>query len=521
MVNKITEKLALLGIKNNKTVHYQLSPAELIELAVKNGEGQLSHTGALTIETGKFTGRSPKDRFIVKDAITCEQVNWNAVNQAFDVAHFDIIWKQVSQFLSERTVYLRDVHVVSASQYSKKVTLVTEQASQDLFTTNMFIASPAFPAEEMEWSVLVASSLQVPNYETLGLRASNCVLVDFTKKLILVVGTAYTGEIKKSVFSILNFLLPIEQGILPMHCSANIGKDGDAALFFGLSGTGKTTLSADDNRYLIGDDEHGWGDNSIFNFEGGCYAKCIGLTAEKEPEIFKAIRFGALVENVPFHPGSRIPNYDDAQITENMRVSYPLNHMELVAHADQASSPKHIFFLSADAFGVLPPISLLTREQAMYYFINGYTAKVAGTEMGITKPIATFSACFGQAFMPLHPMDYARLLERKLLDNPDTHVWLVNTGWIGGPYGVGRRIKLTYTRQLIRAALAGDLNEVLYTQHPIFDLAVPSCCPDIPSEILNPSATWENKEGYTIFANKLNALFQENYVKYEDFVENK
>jgi len=346
-----------------------------------------------------------------------------------------------------------------------------------------------------------------------GTRQHNFAILNFTKKMIIIGGTGYTGEIKKGIFSVLNYILPHEKNVLSMHCSANIGADGDTAVFFGLSGTGKTTLSSDPNRRLIGDDEHGWSDNSVFNFEGGCYAKTIDLSREKEPQIFDAIKFGAILENIAFVDGTSTPDYTDSSITENTRVSYPIDHIDNIAVPSIGTSPKNIFFLTADAFGVLPPISKLTKEQAMYHFMSGYTAKVAGTEVGITEPTTTFSACFGKAFLPLHPAKYAKLLGEKL-DGTDINVWLINTGWSGGSYGVGSRMKLSYTRSMITAALTGKLKDVKFETLPVFELAFPTECPEVPAEILNPRSTWANKEAYDQTATNLASQFVKNFEQY-------
>ncbi|UIR56780.1 phosphoenolpyruvate carboxykinase (ATP) [Sphingobacterium sp. SRCM116780] len=510
------KQLAGLGIHAPKAVFCQLDRTALIAHAIQNGEATQADNGALNILTGKFTGRSPKDRYLVKDEITENRVFWNEINQAIAKDVFNELYDLVSDYLSSKELFVRDCQAVSYEELAKHILVVSEKATQDLFVSNMFIESPGIENTTVDWTVLVASDLQIPNYQELDLNASNCVAIDFSRRVVLVIGTAYTGEIKKSIFSILNFVLPVENAVLSMHCSANVGKDGDTALFFGLSGTGKTTLSADVNRYLVGDDEHGWSNQGVFNFEGGCYAKCLGLDPQHEPEICGAIKSGSLLENIKFYEGTAIPNFQDASITENMRVSYPLAYISSYREVKLVDAPDNIFFLSADAFGVLPPISKLTIEQAMYYFINGYTAKVAGTEMGVSKPTATFSACFGQAFMPLHPMEYAELLRDKLKKNPNTKVWLVNTGWIGGPYGIGRRIKLAYTRSLIQAALSGELEEYPMETHPIFRLNYPTFCQEVPQQILSAKELWGNDEAYDGQAKALKLLFENNFKKYQD-----
>lgn len=515
MQDTITKLFDEIGIKADKRFQTQLGRAELIELAVRDGEGELSDNGALNILTGEFTGRSPKDRYIVKDQFTSDSVDWNATNQPVDTSVFNTVRDLVVEYLNSRdSIYLREASVGSFDKYALNCTFLSEKASQDLFISNMFIDGVEDDSVNDDWLILVASELTVDDYVSLGLNAKNCVLLDFTQKTILVVGTGYTGEIKKGMFSAMNFLLPHKHNVLSMHCSANVGKDGDTALFFGLSGTGKTTLSTDRGRFLIGDDEHGWSDEGVFNFEGGCYAKCIGLTAENEPEIYGAVRFGALTENIIFHKGTREADYEDKSVTENIRVSYPLSFIPDTVSENLSNAPKNIFFLTADAFGILPPLSRLTIEQAMYYFVNGYTAKVAGTEVGVLHPVATFSACFGQAFLPLHPMQYANMLRDRLQADDSINVWLVNTGWIGGPYGVGRRISLTYTRRLLRAALNDEFEDVLFNNDNAFGLSIPESCPQVPSDILNPRALWENKDAYDIKAKELKVLFEENYKKY-------
>ncbi len=426
----------------NGYIFVDLSPAELMEHAIKQKQSTLSANGSLNIMTGEFTGRSPRDRYIVQDELTANVVDWGAVNQPLSSDIFDVLEMQALDYLNAREVlFTRRANVGSFAKYSRSIHFVTELAAQDLFIRNMFL-----PAEDIanqdDWTVYVASLLKIADYKELGLNASNAVVLDFSRRKVLIIGTAYTGEIKKSMFSMMNYVLAQNDNVFPMHCSANARKDGETALFFGLSGTGKTTLSADHDRFLIGDDEHGWADEGIFNMEGGCYAKCIGLKAETEPDIYHAVRLGALTENMVYHSNTRDLDFDNKSITENIRVSYPLNFIPNVVKANISASPKHIFFLTADAFGVLPPLSKLTVEQAMYYFLNGYTAKVAGTEVGVAEPVATFSACFGQAFLPLHPMRYAEMLGERLQRDQSTQVWLVNTGWIGGPYGVGRRIPL-------------------------------------------------------------------------------
>lgn len=477
--------LSYLNVKEKSQVLYQLNVPVLVEEAIKNGEGFLADSGALAADTGKFTGRSPKDRFIVKDEVTAASVDWGVVNQPVSPSVFDGLFKKMGAYFSTRKIYVRDVQAGADSNHRLSLRVLTETAYQSIFVNNMFIRSKECHSNlKPEWSILAAPGFEA-DPEQDGVPSKNFSIINFTEKVILIGGTGYTGEIKKGIFSVLNFILPHQKGVLSMHCSANTDQNGDTALFFGLSGTGKTTLSSDANRFLIGDDEHAWAGDKIFNIEGGCYAKCVDLSWEKEPEIFEAVRFGALLENIEFRPGTRIPDFSKISKTENTRVAYPIEHIHKSVREGLGRAPKNIFFLTADAFGVLPPVSLLTPEQAMYHFISGYTAKVAGTEVGVTEPKAVFSACFGQAFIPLHPTVYAEMLGEKLKSEP-IRVWLINTGWIAGPYGVGRRINLTYTRAIIRAALNGDLMESEFERHPVFGLSFPTSCPSVPSLLLNP-----------------------------------
>jgi phosphoenolpyruvate carboxykinase (ATP) len=510
--NKLPD-LGYLNLHCAKAVLYQLTPAQLVEAALQRKEGVLAETGALAIDTGEFTGRSPKDRFIVDDAITHDTVWWGEVNIKFDSDKFDALFKKVTDYLVEREIFVRDSSACANEKYHIDIRVVTENAYQNLFVHHLFRRPEvANPASKPEWTVIAAPGFKAdPAID--GTRQHNFAILNFSKKIVLIGGTGYTGELKKGIFSVLNFVLPHQKNVLSMHCSANIGSKGDTAIFFGLSGTGKTTLSADPERRLIGDDEHGWSDYTIFNFEGGCYAKCVDLTPEKEPQIFNAIKFGALLENINFIKGTREVNFSNIDKTENTRVAYPMYYVNNAVIASLGSSPKNIFFLTADAFGVLPPISKLTNAQAMYYFISGYTAKVAGTETGINEPKTTFSACFGQAFLPLHPMAYARLLGDKLKEH-DVNVWLINTGWTGGPYGTGKRMKLKYTREMISAAINGELDHVHYQDHPIFNLHMPLSCPNVPDNILNPRNTWADRNSYDEKANSLALSFAKNFEQY-------
>ena len=501
---------------NAEEVHYQLNVAELVEEALKNNEGTLASNGALAVDTGKFTGRSPKDRFIVNDSVTEHAVWWGDINIKFSEENFENLFNKVTAHLSKKQIYVRDAYACADENYKTTIRVVTEHAFQNLFANNLFLryeqeAIPELP----EWTIIAAPSFMAdPAID--GTRQANFSILNFSKKIILIGGTAYTGEIKKGIFSVLNFILPEQKNTLSMHCSANVGEDGDTAIFFGLSGTGKTTLSADPNRGLIGDDEHGWSEDTVFNFEGGCYAKCVDLTAEKEPQIFNAIKFGSLLENINYFPNTRTVDFANVAKTENTRVAYPINYIDNAILPSVAKGPKNIFFLTADAFGVLPPISKLTTGQAKFHFISGYTAKVAGTEAGVTEPQLTFSACFGKAFLPLHPVKYAKLLGDKM-EKHQVNVWLINTGWSGGPYGVGSRMKLSYTRAMIAAALNGDLANVKYEEHPIFELLMPNECPNVPAEILNPRNTWNNQQDYDKKANELAKAFLNNFDQFKEF----
>ena len=509
--------LAELGLGNVANAFWNLPPAALVEETLLNGQGELSETGALAIDTGEFTGRSPKDRFIVCDSKTENTVWWGDINIKFDADKFDLLYDKVTAYLTNRDVYVRDAYACADPTYRLNIRVVTEYPWSNMFAYNMFLRPTEAEISTFapDWNIVCAPGFKA-DPEKDGTRQQNFAVVNFTKKTIIIGGTGYTGEIKKGIFSVLNYLLPEERGVLSMHCSANIGnEDNDTAVFFGLSGTGKTTLSADPNRRLIGDDEHGWSGDSVFNFEGGCYAKTIDLTEEKEPQIYGAIKFGAILENINFVDGSAKVDFADSTKTENTRVSYPIHHIDNIASPSMGSTPKNIFFLTCDAYGVLPPISKLDRGQAMYHFISGYTAKVAGTEAGITEPQTAFSACFGAPFLPLHPTKYAEMLGKKM-DEQSVNVWLINTGWSGGAYGVGSRMKLRYTRSMITAALTGKLDNVNYEKHEIFGLQMPVECADVPNELLNPKNTWTDKDSYDAKANHLAEAFVKNFEKYAD-----
>ncbi len=507
-----------MGIEQIKGVLWNLTPAELIEESVRNREAKLADTGALMVDTGKFTGRSPKDRFIVKDDYTADKVWWGDINIAFDPDKFDQLYAKMVKFLSGKRLYVRDAYAGADPDYRLNLRVIDTQAWHNLFCYNMFLRPSADDLKNFnpEFTILAVPEFMA-DPEIDGTRQSNFAIINLTKRVILVGGTGYTGETKKGVFSVLNFLLPEKKQVLAMHCSANIGQENnDSAIFFGLSGTGKTTLSADPNRMLIGDDEHGWTDKGIFNFEGGCYAKVIDLSREKEPQIYDAIRFGALLENTRFIEGTRTVDYENDEVTQNTRVSYPLYNIDNIVEPSVGDHPKNIFFLTCDAYGVLPPISKLTVGQAMYHFISGYTAKVAGTEAGIDEPVSVFSACFGAPFMPLHPTRYAELLGQKMGEHK-VNVWLVNTGWSGGAYGTGSRIKLRYTRAMITAALEGKLDSVKCNPHPTFGVLVPETCEGVPTEILDPRNTWADKAAYDSKADFLAREFVKNFQKFEEF----
>jgi phosphoenolpyruvate carboxykinase (ATP) len=510
--------LAETGVQNAGTVYWNLPVAELVEQTLKREEGVLADNGSLCVRTGEFTGRSPKDKFAVKDANTENVVWWGEVNNPFSRESFVKLKDKVTKHLGGRELWVRDCYAGADVNHRIGVRVVNEFPWQSIFVNNLFIRPSAPELENFtpDWTILCAPSFKAdPAVD--GTRQHNFTIIDFTERTILIGGSAYTGEIKKGIFTVMNYLLPLK-GFLSMHCSANIGKEGDTAVFFGLSGTGKTTLSSDPNRNLIGDDEHGWTNDGVFNFEGGCYAKCVDLSQEKEPQIWEAVKFGALVENTKFHDGTRRINFEDISVTENTRVAYPLNYINNSVEPSVGGIPKNIFFLTADAFGVLPPISKLNPGQAKYQFISGYTAKVAGTEAGVKEPQATFSPCYGQAFLPLHPTTYARLLG-ELLTKHNVNVWLINTGWSGGPYGVGSRMKLPYTRAMITAALEGKLDNATYTQDPLFGFSIPTEVPGVPTEVLVPRNTWVDKAAYDAKANELATKFNANFNKYSEFAD--
>ncbi|MGA9591032.1 MAG: phosphoenolpyruvate carboxykinase (ATP) [Salegentibacter sp.] len=514
---QITKTISLedYGIKD-AIVRYQLSPEKLHEITLEKKQGVEAESGALAVNTGKFTGRAPKDRFIVKDDITRDKVWWGDINIPFEEEKFDQLYKKVTEYLSGKEVFARDAYACADEDYRLNIRVINEYPWSNMFANNMFLRPDEEALENFkeDWLIVNAPGFHA-DPEVDGTRQENFAILNFSKKIVLIGGTGYTGEIKKGIFSALNFILPVDRDTLPMHCSANVGKDGDTAIFFGLSGTGKTTLSADPERELIGDDEHGWtAGNNIFNFEGGCYAKVINLTEENEPDIFNAIQPGAILENVVMDEEGNV-DFEDTSITPNTRVSYPIHHINNIREPSIGQNPKNIFFLTADAFGVLPPISKLNPGQAAYHFISGYTAKVAGTEAGIDEPQPSFSACFGAPFMPLHPTKYAEMLSAKM-KAANVNVWLVNTGWTGGPYGTGSRMKLKYTRAMITAALEGKLDKVEFKTHSIFGLKMPVSCEGVPSEVLDPRETWDDKEAYDAKAKVLAETFRRNFEQYEE-----
>ena len=504
-----TYGLEQLGILNPKAVYRNLEPAQLVEHALRRGEGQLSNTGALCVRTGKYTGRSPNDKFIVDSEGVHDDIAWGKINVPTTQAVFDALYEKMVAYLQNREIFVFDGFAGADSRHTKAFRIVNELASQNLFIHQLLLRPTAEQLADYKADFTI---ICVPGFKCDPQRdhthSEAAIMIDYEKKLVLIAGSQYAGEIKKSVFSVMNYLMP-KEGVFPMHCSANIGKDGDSAIFFGLSGTGKTTLSADPNRKLIGDDEHGWADESVFNFEGGCYAKCIDLTEESEPEIYRAIRFGALVENVIVDPETRRPDYADSSLTENTRVGYPVDYIPNAAIPGVCATPKTVIFLTADAYGVLPPISRLDEKQAMYYFVSGFTSKLAGTERGITSPVPTFSTCFGAAFMPLDPSVYAKMLAEKVAKS-GAKVYLVNTGW----NGTGKRMKLSYTRAMVTAALNGELEKAEFVTDPYFGVAVPTSCPNVPEELMIPANTWKDKAAYEAKAKELARSFVENFKKY-------
>jgi phosphoenolpyruvate carboxykinase (ATP) len=494
-------------------LHRNLSVPSLIEIAIYRKEGNLSSTGAFSVKTGKFTGRSPDDKYIVDDEYTHNSVDWGKVNHSISEENFDKIFTRMKKYIEGKEFFVFDGFVGADNNSRLPIRVITDKAWHTLFATQIFIRPTLRELEshEPEFTLLSVNDFRaVPELE--GTRTETFIIINFKKRIVLLGSTSYAGEIKKAMFSVMNYILPTK-GIFPMHCSANVGNRGDTALFFGLSGTGKTTLSADRYRHLVGDDEHGWSDDGIFNFEGGCYAKCINLKKENERQIWDAIRFGSVMENVILNSYTREPDFADGSLTENTRVVYPLDFIPGAIIPSIAGHPNVIIFLTADAFGVMPPIAKLTKEGAMYHFMSGYTSKLAGTERGITEPKETFSQCFGAPFMPLHAREYAKMLGQKISKH-NTKVYLINTGWSGGPYGVGKRMDLIYTRAMVTAALNGELEKAFFKHNNIFNLDIPTSCPGVPSEILDPRNTWSDKNKYDLSANRLAALFVKNFQKF-------
>jgi len=507
-----------LGIGGNGTAYRNLTAPQLVSIALERKEGTLSDTGALVVNTGKYTGRSPDDKYIVDSPAVHNDIAWGNVNRPISKEAFDRIHSKMLAYLQNRELYVFDGFAGADRKYSKSFRIVNELASQNLFIQNLLVRPSEAELETFvpEFTVIVAPGFKcMPEID--GTNSEAFIAIDYEQKVVIIAGSQYSGEIKKSVFSVMNYVLP-KNGVLPMHCSANIGKDNDSAIFFGLSGTGKTTLSADPRRRLIGDDEHGWSDDGVFNIEGGCYAKCINLTEENEPEIFHAIKFGTLLENVITDAETGKPDYSDGSLTENTRAGYPVNYIPNAELSGKGNQPKTVIFLTADAFGVLPPISKLDNDMAMFHFVSGYTSKLAGTERGITEPQTTFSTCFGAPFLPLDPSVYAEMLGERIKKN-NARVFLINTGWSGGSYGKGSRIKLKYTRSMVTAALMGELDNVEYELDDIFNVYIPKSCPNVPVDILNPKNTWSDKTAYIESAKSLANKFNENFKKYKHMPE--
>ncbi len=515
-MNSVSLSNELHVLLQQDNVHVQLSVPQLVEKVLKRNEGVLTSTGAVRATTGTYTGRSPKDKYIVEERSSKDKIEWGSVNQPISEDTFDRLYNKVINYLKEKEEVFVFKGFAGADKKSQlPIQVINEYAWHNLFAHQLFIrpTEEELLTHEAQFTVISAPDFKAdPQID--GTRSETFIIVSFERHTVLIGGTEYAGEIKKSIFSVMNYLLP-ENNILSMHCSANVGREGDVALFFGLSGTGKTTLSADPHRRLIGDDEHGWSQNGVFNIEGGCYAKCINLSREKEPQIFDAIRFGSVLENVVLNNESRVADYDDGTLTENTRAAYPIQAIDNIVEPSIAGHPNTIVFLTADAFGVLPPIAKLTKEQAMYHFLSGYTSKLAGTERGVTSPEATFSTCFGSPFLPLPATRYAEMLGDKISEH-DAQVYLVNTGWTGGEYGVGSRMKLSYTRAMIQAALEGELNHVETVKDEIFGLNIPLHVPGVPDEVLQPSKTWSDQKAYEKKAKELADKFKQNFTKFKD-----
>lgn len=515
----IKNEIEALGIVAPKAVYRNLTPAKLVEMALVRNDGTLSETGALVVNTGKYTGRSPDDRFVVDLPEIHDEIDWGKVNVPISAEKYEAIYNRMTAYLQGRDIFVFDGFAGADEQYHLSVRVVNELASENLFIHQLLLRPTQ---EQLDSFVPGFTIIAAPGFKCIpdvdGVHSEAAIILNLVKRTVIIAGSQYAGEIKKSVFSVMNYLLP-KQGVFSMHCSANIGNENDSALFFGLSGTGKTTLSADPNRKLIGDDEHGWSEAGIFNIEGGCYAKCINLSHENEPQIWDAIKFGTLVENVVMNPETRVLDFDDGSLTENTRAGYPVDFIPNCAIPGVGAHPKTVIFLTADAFGVLPPISKLNADQAMYHFVSGYTSKLAGTERGIVEPQTTFSTCFGAPFLPLHPSVYANMLGERI-EKHKTNVYLVNTGWAGGKYGVGSRMKIKYTRAMVTAALNGDLEKSAFELDPYFNVLVPKACPNVPDEFLSQRALWKDTAEYEATAKDLAARFVKNFKKYANMPQN-
>ena len=512
--SKFLSQLENFGI-STKSVHRNLSAEKLIEISTQNNEGIVTSSGSLSVKTGKYTGRSPQDRYIIYDDETHETIDWGSVNKQFPSEKFNKLFEKMKNHAAGKDLYVFDGFVGASKESKLPIRVINDHAWQSLFCRQLFVRPSASELEshEPEFTIMCLNDFEaIPEID--GTRTNAFIMINLSKRIVLIGATSYAGEMKKSMFSVMNYLMP-SRGVFPMHCSANIGKDGDTALFFGLSGTGKTSLSADPDRMLIGDDEHGWSDKDIFNFEGGCYAKCINLKEEAEPQIWNAIKSGAVLENVVVNSETLEPNFDDGSLTENTRAAYPLDYIPGAVIPSVGGHPRVIIFLTADALGVLPPVSKLTKEGAMYHFMSGYTSKLAGTERGIKEPKATFSECFGSPFMPRPASVYAEMLGEKI-SNHKTSVYLINTGWSGGPYGVGKRIKIEYSRAMVTAALTGSLDIVKFSHNDVFNLDIPTECPGVPSEVLDPKNTWTDRDAYDLSAKKLAQMFVDNFRKFEN-----
>lgn len=506
------------GLKNTGKVFWNLSVSELYEHSLRDQVGLLSSNGSLVCTTGPHTGRSPQDKYFVEEPSTKDDIDWGAVNRPLSEESFDKLYARMTAHFEGKPVYVRDMYAGAEEDTRISIRVINEKAWHNLFAAQLFIrpAPGSTTHHDPQFTIINAPSCKAdPKVD--GTRSETFVVIHFARRLILIGGTAYAGEIKKSIFTLMNYLLP-KAGVLSMHCSANLGTAGDVALFFGLSGTGKTTLSADPNRRLIGDDEHGWSDRGVFNVEGGCYAKCIRLSAEGEPQIYRAIRFGTVLENVKVDPATREIDYDNDDLTENTRAAYPVEYIDGAVIPGVGGHPSNVLFLTCDAFGVLPPISRLTPDQAMYHFLSGYTAKVAGTESGVVEPQVTFSACFGAPFLPLKPGHYAQMLGERLARH-NANCWLVNTGWSGGGVGTGRRMRLAHTRAMVQAAISGDLDDVNFTEDPVFGLHVPQQCPGVPNDVLSPRSAWADGQQYDAKAKELAARFVENFRQFDQVTD--